>query len=132
MLLTDAQVSDEGRIVRLADAEAARADRRRISVLCIDAAPNSFLARELAERGGGTATFLTSSPDQEDISTALDRMVLVSTNPDLLTIFDPVSGTGRTVALSMPPTALSISPDGQHAAVGHDGRISYVNLASAS
>ncbi len=75
LILTDAEVSDSGRILRLAEGESERADRRRISVLCIDAAPNSFLARELAERGGGTATFLTSQPDQEDISTALDRIL---------------------------------------------------------
>ena len=44
-------------------------------MLCIDAAPNSFLARELAERGGGTATFLTSQPEEEDVTTALDRIL---------------------------------------------------------
>ena len=71
-------------------------------------------------------------PVAADYSAALDRMILVSTNPNLLTIFDPVSGTGQTVSLNLPPTALSISPDGQHAAVGHDGRISYVNLATAT
>ncbi len=38
--------------------------RRRISVLCIDAAPNSFLAFQLAEPGGGVAKFLTSSPEE--------------------------------------------------------------------
>ena len=75
LILTDAEVSDEGRILRLAETESARADRRRISVLCIDAAPNSFLARELAERGGGTATFLTSAPEEEDVTTALDRIL---------------------------------------------------------
>jgi hypothetical protein len=78
---------------------------------------------------------ITASPVRPvaaDYSTALDRMILVSTNPDLLTIFDPVTGNGQTVALVMPPTALSISTDGLHAAVGHDGRISYVNLANAT
>lgn len=71
-------------------------------------------------------------PIAADYSAALDRMILVSTNPDLLTIFDPVTGTGQTVPLVMPPTALSISTDGLHAAVGHDGRISYVNLVNAT
>ena len=75
LLVTDAQVSDEGRIRRLADEEAARSKRRRISVLCIDAAPNSFLANEIAERGGGVARFLTSSPEEEDITTALDEVL---------------------------------------------------------
>lgn len=75
LIVTDAEVSDAGRILRLAGEEFARPDRRRISVLCIDAAPNSFLARELAERGGGVARFLTSSPEEGDISTALDDVL---------------------------------------------------------
>ncbi|HEX8203749.1 MAG TPA: VIT and VWA domain-containing protein, partial [Isosphaeraceae bacterium] len=53
LIVTDAQVSDSGRILRLADEEARRPDRRRISLPCIDAAPNSHLALELAARGGG-------------------------------------------------------------------------------
>ena len=73
LIITDAEVSDAGRILRLADEESRRNDRRRISVLCIDAAPNSHLALELAERGGGVAKFLTSDPEEEDISTALDE-----------------------------------------------------------
>ncbi len=75
LIITDAQVSDEGRILRLADEESLRSDRRRIHVLCIDAAPNSFLALSLAERGGGIARFVTSSPDEEDITTALDEVL---------------------------------------------------------
>ncbi|HZS03025.1 MAG TPA: VIT domain-containing protein [Chloroflexota bacterium] len=75
LVLTDAEVSDAGRILRLADGEAALPDRRRISVLCIDAAPNAFLAEQLAERGGGVARFLTSAPEEEDITTALDAVL---------------------------------------------------------
>ncbi len=76
LLVTDAEVSDEGRLYRLADQETSRKDdARRISVLCIDAAPNSFLANELAERGGGVAYFLTSSPDEEDITSSLENLL---------------------------------------------------------
>ncbi len=75
LLVTDAQVSDEGRIRRLVDEEAARTPRRRTSVLCIDAAPNAFLAHEIADRGGGMARFLTSSPEEEDITTALEQVL---------------------------------------------------------
>jgi Ca-activated chloride channel family protein len=75
VIVTDAQVSDAGRILRLADEEARRDRKRRISVLCIDAAPNSFLASELAELGGGVSRFLTSSPDELDITTALDEVL---------------------------------------------------------
>jgi Ca-activated chloride channel family protein len=83
LVLTDAQVTDAGRILRLVHAEAGREDRRRISVLCIDAAPNSTLALELAERGGGIARFLTSDPEQEDIATALDEVLADWSQPVL-------------------------------------------------
>ena len=75
LIVTDAEVTDGGRLLRLADGEAATPGRRRISVLCVDAAPNAFLATELAERGGGISKFLTSSPDEEDITTALDAVL---------------------------------------------------------
>lgn len=84
LIVTDAEVSDAARILRLADEEFARADRRRISVLCIDAAPNSYLALELAERGGGVARFLTSAPSAEDISTALDEVLADWAEPVLV------------------------------------------------
>lgn len=84
LILTDAEVTDAGRILRLAAKEAARDDRRRISVLCIDAAPNAFLAHELAERGGGVARFLTSNPDDEDITTALDQVLRYWNEPVLV------------------------------------------------
>jgi Ca-activated chloride channel family protein len=75
LVITDAQVSDAGRLLRLVDREASRAGGRRVSVLCIDAASNDYLAREIARRGGGVARFLTSSPDQVDITSALDGLL---------------------------------------------------------
>jgi Ca-activated chloride channel homolog len=75
LLITDAEVTDAGRILRLAEQESRRPDRRRIDVLCIDAAPNAFLASALAERGGGVSRFLTSDPQEEDITTALDEVL---------------------------------------------------------
>ncbi len=103
LIVTDAEVSDGGRLLRLADTEAARPDHRRISVLCIDAAPNAFLASELAERGGGVAKFLTSEPDEEDISTALDAVLEDFAQPvfaDMrLTVDRPgAQASGRSVA----------------------------------
>ncbi len=83
LIVTDAQVTDEGRLLRLASEEAKRFNRRRISTLCIDAAPNSFLASELAERGGGVAKFLTSNPQEEDITTALDEVMTHWSEPVL-------------------------------------------------
>jgi Ca-activated chloride channel family protein len=75
LVITDAEVSDAGRLLRLADQESGRADRRRISVLCIDAAPNAGLASELAIRGGGVSRFLTSDPAEDDVTTALDEVL---------------------------------------------------------
>jgi Ca-activated chloride channel family protein len=84
LIITDAEVSDAGRILRLADDESQQPNSRRLSVLCIDAAPNSHLAMELAERGGGIAKFLTSDPAEEDISTALDEVLTDWAEPTLI------------------------------------------------
>lgn len=75
LILTDAEVTDAGRLLRLAEGERTRQDRRRISLLCIDAAPNALLVHELATCGGGSARFLTSDPEEEDITTALDEVL---------------------------------------------------------
>lgn len=102
LIVTDAEVTDAGRVLRLADDEAQRRDRRRVSVLCIDAAPNSFLAGELAERSGGAAKFLTSDPDQEDVTTALDEVLADWAEPVLTGLrlevnHAAVEAAGRTV-----------------------------------
>ncbi len=76
LIVTDAQVSDSARLLRLVSAEANRPDRRRVSVICIDASPNSLLVRELAARGGGQTHFLTSSAEEGDITTALDELLI--------------------------------------------------------
>jgi Ca-activated chloride channel family protein len=112
LLITDAEVTDAGRILRLADEEWRRPDHRRISLLCIDAAPNSFLASEVAERGGGLVRFLTSDPAQEDIATALDAVLADWAQPVLaglrLVVDRPdVETTGRH----------SLSIDAAHAAI---------------
>jgi Ca-activated chloride channel family protein len=73
VIVTDAAVTDAGRILRLVDEETRRSPSRRISVLCIDAAPNAYLANAMAERGGGVAKFLTSEPSELDITTALEE-----------------------------------------------------------
>jgi len=98
LIITDAEVSDAGRILRLATGETKRADRRRISLLCIDAAPNSFLALELAARGGGVARFLTSDPEQGDISTVLDEILEDWGAPVLASLYLDVNRTGALVS----------------------------------
>jgi Ca-activated chloride channel family protein len=75
LVITDAQVTDEGRILELVRREYASDSKRRISVLCIDASPNDTLTNRLAERGGGTAVYLTSNPEAEDVTTAVDEIL---------------------------------------------------------
>jgi Ca-activated chloride channel family protein len=113
LIVTDAEVSDEGRILRLVKNESKRADRRRISILCIDAAPNSFLASQIAEKGGGVARFLTSSPEEGDISTALDAILESWEQPVFANCRLAVSGTGVEAV--------------EHSFVGYDNR-GYIDL----
>ena len=75
IIITDAEVSDGGRIFQIIENEASRPDFRRCSVLCIDSSPNTLLARRIAEKSGGIIRFLTSSPDQYDISEALSDIL---------------------------------------------------------
>lgn len=68
-----------------------------------------------------------------EYSKALDRIVLVSTAPgNQLHIYDPVNATDTSVALNLPPTSVSVSPDGLFAAIGHNAWISYVDLSTAT
>jgi Ca-activated chloride channel homolog len=98
LILTDAEVSDGGRILRLADAESAKPDRRRVSVLCIDSTPNEALASQLAERGGGVSRFLTSNPDEDDVTTALDEVLADWSAPVLTGLSLEVNRGGAEVA----------------------------------
>lgn len=128
LIITDAQVSDAARILRLADRESARPDRRRISLLCIDAAPNSFLVNELAERGGGVARFLTSDPDEEDITTALEDVLADWAEPVLVGLqleIDRRDGlaAGRSVLKSAPHTVIDLGDLPCGRAVWVSGRV---------
>ena len=55
---------------------------------------------------------------------------MVSANPNQVVVYDPMAQqiTG-TVPLPLPPSNISVSPDGMHAAVGHNAWISYIDLA---
>ena len=75
LIVTDAQVSDESRILRLADEENLVGNSRNISIVCIDSAPNGFLAKELARRGRGICEFLVSDPSQGDVASALEKIM---------------------------------------------------------
>ncbi|MBS2213591.1 hypothetical protein KEM09_19440 [Carboxylicivirga mesophila] len=59
-----------------------------------------------------------------------DVIIAVSEGPNELRKFDPVTQTISTVALNMIPKCVSVSQDGNYAAVGHDGQVAYVNLST--
>lgn len=65
-----------------------------------------------------------------EYSDELEAVVMVSASPSsALHVLDPVTGARYAVALNKVPTSVSVSPDGQSAAVGHDALISHVDLA---
>jgi Putative binding domain, N-terminal len=71
-------------------------------------------------------------PITAEYSYGLDRIIFVTAGPKQLHIFDPISQSDTAVNLSQAPLSLSVSPDGLHAAVGHNSLVSYVNLQTAS
>lgn len=75
---------------------------------------------------------LAFKPIASKYSKSLDRLIMVSTSPDQLHIFDPVTTTDLTIPLPKPPLSLDVSPDGNFAIVGHDALVTWVSLTSAS
>ncbi len=74
LIITDAQVSDSERIFRLVEEHAKDSDSRKVSVICIDSAPNAPLALGIAERGRGEAYFLSSDPEEGEMELALEEI----------------------------------------------------------
>lgn len=79
-----------------------------------------------------TATTLPFTPLYTRYSRGLDRMVLVSTGPDLLSIVDPFTGSLRQVPLPGRAKALTLSQDGKLAAVLLEGVVSLVDVEGAT
>lgn len=77
-------------------------------------------------------TALFFKPVAFGYSKKLSRLVLISSNPNRLHIYDPVTAQTLSVPLVQPPLSLSIDPSGTHAAVGHDALVSYVDLEKAT
>jgi serine/threonine protein kinase len=77
---------------------------------------------------GGAIIPLKFRAIDAEYSLTLNRIVMVSENPHQLHIYDPFWKNDTTIELLQSPTSVSISPDGKFAAVGHDAKISYVDL----
>jgi len=66
-----------------------------------------------------------------EFSKSLNKIVMVGSYPaNALYLYDVATGTEQQQPLNKPPTAVSISPDGLTAAVGHDALITVVDLAT--
>ncbi|MBD3229935.1 MAG: VWA domain-containing protein [Candidatus Lokiarchaeota archaeon] len=66
IIITDAQVSDYGRLFRLADK--IRDMNQHLVIICIDTAPNAYIPIEMARRAGGLSFFLDSSAGSDMIN----------------------------------------------------------------
>jgi len=64
------------------------------------------------------------------IDNLTDNIIAVYEQPNKLEIINATSQQIISIDLVKRPTCVSISPDGQHASVGHDGGFSYINLIS--
>ena len=77
-------------------------------------------------------TGLTFRPVDAAYSLALDKVILVSANPNQLHIYDPVAQSDRPVGLSAAPQNVCLSPDGTHAGVAFSNSVAYVDLQAAT
>ncbi len=74
LVITDGQATDFARINTYLEREGKSRTGLRVSVVSIDSAPNEPLTRMMAEKGRGSCSFLSSNPDEVDITTSLDEI----------------------------------------------------------
>ncbi len=81
---------------------------------------------------GGPVRPLDIALTDAEYSAALDRLVTVSSGPDVLKLIDPATGTSQYVALSSHPLAVAVSPDGLTAVVLQAAKLSLVDLSQGA
>lgn len=59
-----------------------------------------------------------------------NRLIVVSANPNQLSILNPETKQMENIALNARPKCVSVIPDGSMAVVGHDGFVTFVDLAN--
>ncbi|WP_418320824.1 YncE family protein [Piscinibacter sakaiensis] len=66
-------------------------------------------------------------------SRSQDTLLMVSRTPvAALHVVELATGRSRSMPLASAPTSVAVSPDGLHAAVGHDGAVSLVDLGTTA
>jgi hypothetical protein len=84
-----------------------------------------------ATTGIAQTTMLEFRPADAEYSKALDRIIAVSSGPNVVHIYDPATGADTVVPLSAEPASVSVGPSGLYAAVAHADKVAYVNLTTA-
>lgn len=96
--------------------------------LCPDAGPPP-IATQGSQSGAATLSPLDFDVVDAELSRALDRIAIVSSDPPAIRLFDPERGqVTASVELPLAATSLSLAPDGLAAIVGHYGWVSKVGL----
>lgn len=104
-----------------------------LSVTVSDGSVSSIAAVTLAAVTPTAGTMpLVYTPLRVKYSKSLDKAVIISANPNALHIVDPVGLTDVSVALPAAVKALGLSPNGQLAAVLHEGVVSLVDLTTGT
>ena len=80
---------------------------------------------EVVTFNGHDWDFVVADAEYNPVS---ERLIVISSNPHHLHIYDPNNGQDIQIPLSQEPTAVSVNPDGRSAIVGHDGLLSLINL----
>ena len=80
----------------------------------------------------GAVNRLSVNVADVEYNKAKDRIVYVSTLPNELHVYDPVTGSDTVTSLVKKPLALSVSPDGASVALAQEGFVAVVNLDTAA
>lgn len=78
------------------------------------------------------APMLEFAPLDVRYSIGLDKLVIVSTNPNAVKIIDPFTSTMKSVALPVPVKSFNLSPDGKLASILHESVASTIDLETGT
>ncbi|MGK5010216.1 PKD domain-containing protein [Janthinobacterium sp. MDB2-8] len=73
---------------------------------------------------------LPFTPQEVRYSKGLDRLVMISSDPDAMKITNPADGVTTSISLPTSVKSFNLSPDGKLAAVLHEGVVSLVDLVA--